>query len=587
MKLKSRSVTMYKIEYQLLDIAYRNHRFIQTEKSAKYAYRHSFHRLNDYIAGGINMQEWKEASKLMLIYKDKTMLFLYLNLKLKEIEKAISDEQLPQINYSTKGYLKSEYQNTNKTKTKYDFNNKAFQIAYHIGNLIRANIETKDIAVIANSDCHGDVVQFILPFVISKTIVNFHITNDYKLTYYTKLNNIIHINNGDYYIDTNHIRNQPLISKHIYNRCCTTANKTIQTLMLSILSDSVCYRLRAFFVMGNHDKLSFLRESVLWISDETKVNNAYTSTIMDRYLYYLCDLLKKDYEMKYDLRRISLSDNHIINTDSLINNICVYLYLNISGQLYLFQHGILKPFEQMKDVERLISNPKLISYEPVNTFTDIYCLKLNENLVDYRRIYETEIDIDTIGSNIDLLDTQKRFIDQILQFKTIFKSDLDMNLPIIIVGHNRNYDFLKLHKYKRIMKGNVFNEGIVQDIKNDINDVLLAKIILNDATSHELKTELIFDDLFSIDSYYDSTMVKALKDLNTTLQNNKTLSVEEKKTLINKTFSYPYYIPKLSLKGGTIRNLFIYIVVVFIIIVVIAIICQLVNEQALSMASGD
>lgn len=582
---------MYSITYQLLDIKYVNHKFIVTDKSDKHTYYHEFHKLNNYLTGGINMTEWKEARKLLFIYNDKSLLFLYINLRLKEIKKAIDDKMLTYINYSTTGYLKSEYRNMNRLQTEYDFNNKSFQIAYHIGNLIRRNIKMEDLSAIVNSDCHGDNMQFILPYVISKSIINFNITKDYKLTYYTKFNNIIHINNGDYYVDTNHIHKMPMVAGYIYDKCCRTANKVIQTLMLSILSDSICYRLRAYFIMGNHDKLSFLKDSVLWISNETKINNVNSSIMMDRYLSQLCDMRKIDYKMKYDIRSVSINSNNVINTDTLIDNICIYLYLNIGNQIYLFQHGILKPLSKMKEEERLISDPRLISYELIDMFRDVYCLKMNRDIIEYRRIYETEIDIDTIdtiGSNVNLLEVQQQFIKQIFEFKTIFKHDVDMNLPIIIVGHNKNYDFLKLHQYKnkrvQLMNKNVFDESHIQDNRNETNDILLAKIILNDSTSHELKSDLIFDELFSIDSYYDSSIVEALKDLNLKLANQEKKSFDEKKQLVDREFSYPYYIQKLSLKGGADCNMLILILIlVFIIIIVVLIVYN--HEQTISMAA--
>ena len=123
---------MYNITYQLLDIVYEKHKFIISKKSAKYTYRHEYRKLSDFIRGGVTMTEWKEASKLLFIYDDNTILFLYIRLRLNEINKAISDKELPIITYSTEGYLKSEYRNVSKIKTPYRFNNKAFQISYHM-----------------------------------------------------------------------------------------------------------------------------------------------------------------------------------------------------------------------------------------------------------------------------------------------------------------------------------------------------------------------------------------------------------------------------------------------------------------------
>ena len=574
---------MYNITYQLLDIVYERHKFIISKNSAKYTYRHEYRKLSDFIRGGVTMTEWKEANKLLFIYDDNTILFLYLRLRLNEINKAISDEALPIIAYSTEGYLKSEYRNISKIKTPYRFNNKAFQISYHIANLIRANVNIKGLSTIVNSDCHGDAMLFMLPYVLSRAIININISDDYRLTYYTKFSNIIHINNGDYYIDTNHIHDYKKIRDYIYVRCCMTANKVIQTLMLSILSDSIDYRFRAYFIMGNHDKLSILKDSILWISNETKLNNMNSSILMDKYLDALCTARGKPYKPVFSTTDIILSDNNIVNTDSLINNICIYMYLDIKGRLYLFQHGILKPFSKMTDDERLISDPRLISYDPIDMNRDVYCLKMNKEMISYEHIYEKKIEIDTTKNDINLVEAQKCFVNQIIAFKMFYKPDEEIDMPIIIVGHNRNYDFLKLHKYSKLMIDGMFNEKITQNIQSSINDVLLAKIILNDATSNELKTDLMFDELFSIDSYYDSSIVEALKNMSSSW--NKALSFEEKKSFVDSSFSYPYYIPISTLKGGTNDRLLIYfIIITFIIITVISIITY--NEQTVSVVTS-
>lgn len=260
---------MQRVNFQYMKIIFKDKQ-LKCENIESYSYT----RDKLLLSGGVDMKRYIQSKKLIFIHNNGDITNLFFDLPISLIDTFMSSEVEFSLMMSFSNSLLSEYEN-DSLLLKNLYNQKTFILLYNLAELIRNQI--KDISVIINSDCHGDLVMFLLPYVISNSIhdINLKYESDkIRISYYTTRTNVIHVNAGDYFADTNYLRNSKPEFKHeVEVNICYPCNAVIQTFLFSVLSDSLSYRINAYFIMGNHDKHFFLRKPSIKASYQTRVNN--------------------------------------------------------------------------------------------------------------------------------------------------------------------------------------------------------------------------------------------------------------------------------------------------------------------------
>lgn len=533
---------MTRINFIYMKLELVNHE-ITHSKVERYSYEHE----RSFLKGGVDMKRFIRSKKLIFIHEDGSISNFFFDLSLESIKSFMIDKNTKYRSYNISNYLYSNYKTINRLSDIY--NNKTIQLVYQVAENIRNEIN--NIRCIVNSDTHGDLLMFLLPYVVSNSILNISINND-SISYHTFNSGIIHINNGDYFIDKNLIRNNRSLSEEVHSQFGQPANIIIQTFLFAFLTDSLSYRFYAYFMMGNHDKHFFSSKPIIQISYITKMNNLYTFNNEVYKQNKIAESKHLDLNIP-DIDLMTTPDNYqYVDNNSLIDNICSRIFIRISEEYYLFQHGLYKSKRDV--IENSIVSLSISARDLISTDIDVFVYKFNDKDIRYEDLYETEINPykDKNESTFNVKEEEDKLLKEIIDFNDAVSTrfnDISINyIPIIILGHNRHYEFLKYYNIPQLnYKDNNFDfKGLDNVGQPQKLEVLYAKEILNDLKSESK----IFTKTYSIDMLYNSSLVEFEKNINIA-----------KKI----TEDYPFRI-----KGG---NDNFRILILFIIFIVLIIIC--------------
>ena len=541
---------MQRVNFQYMKIIFKDKQ-LKCENIESYSYTHD----KLLLSGGVDMKRYIQSKKLIFIHNNGDITNLFFDLPISLIDTFMSSEVEFSLMMSFSNSLLSEYEN-DSLLLKNLYNQKTFILLYNLAELIRNQI--KDISVIINSDCHGDLVMFLLPYVISNSIYDINLkyeSDKIRIAYLTNHTRTIHVNAGDYFADTNYLRNaKPEFKHEVEVNICYPCNTVIQTFLFSILSDSLSYRINAYFIMGNHDKHFFLRKPSIKASYQTRVNNIKSLNEGIEYFNRMSEI--KGLDIRIHSTDISIfqipryPNFQYINNDSLIDNMSVKIFLRIGEQFIFVKHALFKI--NMTDLEKSISSLGIIHRDIIDENKDVFVYKFDQKQIIYDEIYEKPINIykDKTEKVLNIKNEEMSLLREISEFNKSCKErflDFEMKyIPLIILGHNRHYEFLKFYKQLLTNNKNDINFNLIDNAGQTRRlEVLYAKEVLNGL--NDIST--IFCNSYCSDMLNNSTVSEYIKSLKTKIINN-----------------LPYF---NRLKGGS--NNFNQLIIIFILIIIIII----------------
>ena len=388
--------------------------------------------IHDFVVDRSSDYDILTKSRKVLVVEKESSTILFIDINDSEFMKCIRDMEFVEINEeSVQGYTHRSY----KFKTDYSKYNEIIpqKVIYAINNIARvidrillySRIEPYVISV---SDVHGDILLYLLPLFLSKTVINLEIKRDIEtrelyLEFDARYSTAI-INCGDIIAqNANRFTRQPKkghlpkITEDIYE-----INQLIDDLyhqlilgmtfilsFLTILRETNCY-----FIVGNHDSIIFddMFEMEMTGNENRRINKK----------FYLLkrtqpNLLKKIYNGNIDryIRTTKLRDLFYLRVEVLND---------FTDTTYIFQYGLMN-----------------IPLDASTRDLDVRG-KIGKTTILYLQIYECNIAINKLMNLYPSITPQT----DLNELRSVFKSEYSERMKneriILVLGHTPKYELL-------------------------------------------------------------------------------------------------------------------------------------------------
>lgn len=378
-------------------------------------------RSSDYDFSLIGGDILTKSRKVLVVEKESSTI-LFIDIDDSEFMKCIRDMEFVEINEeSIQDYTHRSY----KFKTDYSKYNEIIpqKVIYAINNIARvidrillySRIEPYVISV---SDVHGDILLYLLPLFLSKTVINLEIKRDIEtrelyLEFDVRYSTAI-INCGDIIAqNANRFTRQPKkghlpkITKDLYHQLIL--GMTFILSFLTILRETNCY-----FIVGNHDSIIFddMFEMEMTGNENRRVNKKF-----DLLKRTQPNILKKIYNGNIDryIRTTKLRDLFYLRVEVLND---------FTDTTYIFQHGLMN-----------------IPLDASTRDLDVRG-KIGKTTILYLQIYECNIAINKLTNLYPSITPQT----DLNELRSVFKSEYSERMKneriILVLGHTPKYELL-------------------------------------------------------------------------------------------------------------------------------------------------